>query len=113
MNTILQQVINGVSIGSVYALIAVGYSLVYSVLKFSNFAHAGVLMVGSYLGFFALTLLNVPFWVALFLAIVGAGILGIVNERLAYRPIRIRDAPLLYLMISSLGLLSFWRTSSS
>jgi branched-chain amino acid transport system permease protein len=103
MTTILQQVINGISIGSVYALIAVGYSLVYSILKFSNFAHGGVLMLGSYFGFFALTLLKVPFWAALPLAIVGAGLLGIVNERLAYRPIRIRNAPLLYLMISSLG----------
>jgi len=103
MTTILQQVINGVSIGSVYALIAVGYSLVYSILKFSNFAHGGVLMLGSYFGFFALTLLDVPFWLALPLAIIGAGILGIINERLAYRPIRIRNAPLLYLMISSLG----------
>ena len=103
MSTILQQVINGISIGSVYALIAVGYSLVYSILKFSNFAHGGVLMLGSYFGFFALTLLNLPFWLALPLAIVGAGLLGVVNERLAYRPIRIRNSPLLYLMISSLG----------
>lgn len=103
MSTILQQVINGVSIGSVYALIAVGYSLVYSILKFSNFAHGGVLMVGSYFGFFALTLVQVPFWAALPIAIVGAGIVAIINERLAYRPIRIRNAPLLYLMISSLG----------
>jgi branched-chain amino acid transport system permease protein len=103
MNTILQQVINGISIGSVYALIAVGYSLVYSILKFSNFAHGGVLMIGSYFGFFALTLLKVPFWVALPLSMIGAGLLGIINERLAYRPIRIRNSPLLYLMISSLG----------
>jgi branched-chain amino acid transport system permease protein len=103
MNTILQQVINGISIGSVYALIAVGYSLVYSILKFSNFAHGGVLMLGSYFGFFALTLFKVPFWVALPLSMLGAGLLGIVNERLAYRPIRIRESPLLYLMISSLG----------
>jgi branched-chain amino acid transport system permease protein len=72
-------------------------------LKFSNFAHGGVLMLGSYFGFFGLTLLKVPFWVALPLAIVGAGLLGVVNERLAYRPIRMRNSPLLYLMISSLG----------
>jgi len=103
MTTVLQQVINGISIGSVYALIAVGYSLVYSILKFSNFAHGGVLMLGSYIGFFALTAWGVPFWLALPLAMIGAGLLGIVNERLAYRPIRMRDSPLLYLMISSLG----------
>jgi len=103
MSTVLQQIINGISIGSVYALIAVGYSLVYSILKFSNFAHGGVLMLGSYFGFFALTLFGMPFWVALPLAIVGAGLLGVLNERLAYRPIRMRNSPLLYLMISSLG----------
>ena len=103
MTTILQQIINGISIGCVYALIAVGYSLVYSILKFSNFAHGGVLMLGSYIGFFALKSAGMPFWLALPLAIVGAGLLAIVNERLAYRPIRMRNSPLLYLMISSLG----------
>ncbi len=103
MSTILQQIINGISIGSVYALIAVGYSLVYSILKFSNFAHGGVLMLGSYFGFFGLTLFGMPFWLALPLAIIGAGLLGVLNERLAYRPIRMRNSPLLYLMISSLG----------
>ena len=103
MSTFLQQVINGISIGSVYALIAVGYSLVYSILKFSNFAHGGVLMLGSYFGFFALTWAGLPFWMALPLAMIGAGLLGVLNERLAYRPIRIRNSPLLYLMISSLG----------
>ena len=103
MTTAIQQVINGISIGSVYALIAVGYSLVYSILKFSNFAHGGVLMLGSYFGYFALTLLGLPFWLALPIAMLGAGVLAIINERLAYRPIRIRNSPLLYLMISSLG----------
>jgi branched-chain amino acid transport system permease protein len=104
---ILQQVINGISIGAVYALIAVGYSLVYSILKFSNFAHGGVMMLGSYFGFLALTFLHVPFWLALPLAILGAGLLAVANERIAYRPIRIRNSPLLYLMISSLGVAIF------
>jgi branched-chain amino acid transport system permease protein len=107
MNEILQQIINGISIGSVYALIAVGYSLVYSIMKFSNFAHGGIMMLGSYIGFLALTKLGVPFWLALALAIVGAGVLAILNERIAYRPIRIRNSPLLYLMISALGVSIF------
>ncbi len=104
---ILQQVINGISIGAVYALIAVGYSLVYSILKFSNFAHGGVMMLGSYFGLLALTALHVPIWLALPLAVVGAGGLAILNERIAYRPIRMRNSPLLYLMISSLGVSIF------
>ena len=61
MTVFLQQIINGLSIGSVYALMAVGYSLVYSILNFSNFAHGGVIMIGAYIGYFSLTLLKVPF----------------------------------------------------
>jgi len=104
---IMQQMINGLSIGAVYALIAVGYSLVYSILKFSNFAHGGVMMLGSYFGLLALTALHVPIWLALPLAVVGAGGLAILNERIAYRPIRMRNSPLLSLMISSLGVSIF------
>lgn len=107
MDMVLQQIINGVSIGAVYALVAVGYSLVYSILKFSNFAHGGIMMLGSYFGYLALTRLGLPFQVALPLAIVGAGLLAILNERIAYRPIRMRNSPLLYLMISSLGVSIF------
>jgi len=61
LTVFLQQIINGLSIGSVYALMAVGYSLVYSILNFSNFAHGGVIMIGAYIGYFSLTLLKVPF----------------------------------------------------
>ncbi len=104
---ILQQIINGISIGAVYALIAVGYSLVYSVLNFSNFAHGDILMLGSYLGFFALTKLGVPFWLAMVVAMVGAGIVAIVMDKIGYRPLRLRKAPLLYLMISAMGISIF------
>jgi branched-chain amino acid transport system permease protein len=107
MDVILQQVINGVSIGSVYALVAVGYSLVYSILKFSNFAHGAVMMLGSYFGYLFLTRAGIPFWGALPLAILAAGLLAVLNERIAYRPIRLRQSPLLYLMISSLGVAIF------
>ncbi|MCD4671496.1 MAG: branched-chain amino acid ABC transporter permease [Anaerolineaceae bacterium] len=104
---ILQQIINGLSIGAVYALLAVGYSLVYSVLNFSNFAHGEVLMLGSYIGFFSLTQLGVPFVVAIVLSVVGTGVIAIVLERIGYRPLRLRSAPLLYFMISAMGLSIF------
>jgi branched-chain amino acid transport system permease protein len=104
---ILQQIVNAISIGSVYALVAVGYSLVYSILKFSNFAHGGIMMLGSFIGVLALTYLKVPFYIALPMAIVGSGLLAILNERIAYRPIRMRNSPLLYLLISSLGVSIF------
>src|SRR3712207_3792024 len=100
MTKFLQQLINGLSIGSVYALMAVGYSLVYSILNFSNFAHGGVIMLGAYFGFFALTLLHLPFVAAFILAAVGAGLIAVACERIAYRPLRRRNAPFLYFIIS-------------
>jgi len=104
---ILQQTINGISVGAVYAMIAVGYSLVYSVLNFSNFAHGEVLMLGSYIGFYTLAVLGLPFWLAIALSVVGAGALAILLEKIGYRPLRLRRAPLLYFMIAAMGLSVF------
>jgi len=104
---ILQQIINGISIGAVYALIAVGYSLVYSVLNFSNFAHGEILMIGSYIGFYALTKLGMPFWAAIALSVIGAGLVAVALEKIGYRPLRLRLAPSLYFMISAMGLSIF------
>jgi branched-chain amino acid transport system permease protein len=103
MNGFLQQVINGLSIGSVYALMAVGYSLVYSIMNFSNFAHGGVIMIGAYIGYFSLTLLNVPFVAALIISAMGTGLLAVSIERIVYRPLRKRNAPFLYFIISAMG----------
>jgi len=99
----LQQLINGLSIGSVYALMAVGYSLVYSIMNFSNFAHGGVIMLGAYFGFFSLTLLKLPFVVAFLLASAGTLAVAIIVERIAYKPLRERKAPFLYFIISAMG----------
>ncbi|MCE5256117.1 MAG: branched-chain amino acid ABC transporter permease [Spirochaetaceae bacterium] len=99
----LQQLINGLSIGSIYALMAVGYSLVYSIMNFSNFAHGSVIMLGAYFGFFALTGLNLPFFAAFMVACIGTTILAIVIERVAYKPLRERQAPFLYFIISAMG----------
>jgi branched-chain amino acid transport system permease protein len=104
---IWQEIINGISIGGVYALIAVGYSLVYSVLNFSNFAHGEVLMLGAYVGFYALTALHAPFWLALGLAVVLGGVIAMALEKIGYRPLRLRKAPTLYFMISAMGLSIF------
>lgn len=104
MASLLQQIINGLSLGSVYALIAVGYSLVYSVLLFSNFAHGGFLVIGGYACYGALRLLGSDIWVAGAMAIAGAGIAAVLTERLAYRPIRERTPVTLYLLIASMGM---------
>lgn len=103
----IQQVVNGLSIGSIYALMAVGYSLVYSIMNFSNFAHGGVIMFGAYFGFFFMTLANLPFIPAFIGAIILAGILAVIIERIAYRPLRERSAPFLYFIISAMGVSMF------
>jgi len=103
MNQLLQQLVNGLSIGSVYALMAVGYSLVYSIMNFSNFAHGGVIMLGAYFGFFGLTALKLPFFVAFIVASVGTALLAVLIERIAYKPLRARRAPFLYFIISAMG----------
>jgi branched-chain amino acid transport system permease protein len=103
MDQFLQQLVNGLSIGSVYALMAVGYSLVYSIMNFSNFAHGSVIMLGAYFGFFALTRLGVPFSVAFFIAALGAAAVAVTLERLAYKPLRDRRAPFLYFIITAMG----------
>ncbi len=103
MNVFLQQIVNGLSIGSVYALMAVGYSLVYSIMNFSNFAHGGVIMIGAYIGYFCLTLLKVPFFAAFLLSSIGSGLLAVSMESIVYRPLRKRNAPFLYFIISAMG----------
>ena len=99
----LQQFINGLSIGSIYALMAVGYSLVYSIMNFSNFAHGGVIMLGAYFGYFFMTVCQLPFPAAFLGAAITAGILAILIERAAYKPLRNRKAPFLYFIISAMG----------
>ncbi|MDA8426522.1 MAG: branched-chain amino acid ABC transporter permease [Treponema sp.] len=103
MNQFLQQLINGLSIGSIYALMAVGYSLVYSIMNFSNFAHGSVIMLGAYFGFFALTLAGLPFALAFFVAALSAAGVAVLLERLAYKPLRDRHAPFLYFIITAMG----------
>ncbi|ADE56303.1 inner-membrane translocator [Aminobacterium colombiense DSM 12261] len=100
----MQQVINGLSLGSVYALIAVGYSLVYSVLLFSNFAHGGFLVIGGYICYGALKSMGVNIWLAGMLSLAGAGIAAALTERIAYKPIRERTNVTLYLLIASMGM---------
>ncbi|WP_455611432.1 branched-chain amino acid ABC transporter permease [Cloacibacillus porcorum] len=104
METLIQQLINGLSLGSVYALIAVGYSLVYSVLLFSNFAHGGFLVIGGYICYFALRAGGMNIWLVSLAALVGSGLSAIIVERLAYRPIRERTPVTLYMLIASMGM---------
>jgi branched-chain amino acid transport system permease protein len=99
-----QQLINGVSIGSIYALIASGYALIYSLLGFSNWAHGEVAMLGAYIAWMGAVSLRLPLVPALALGIGGAGIVSVCNERFFYRPIREHKAPSMFLMIAAMGL---------
>ncbi|WP_029165737.1 branched-chain amino acid ABC transporter permease [Aminiphilus circumscriptus] len=100
---LLQTLITGLSIGGIYALMAVGYSLVFSVLNFSNFAHGAVIMLGAYIGLGVVRFLAPALLPAVAIAMIGAGLLAVLNERLAYSLLRRRKAPSLYLMISAMG----------
>ena len=84
----LTNLINGISLGSVYAIIALGYTMVYGIAKMLNFAHGDVIMVGGYICFIAMNNLGLPPIVAVLLSIVGCTCLGIVVERAAYKPLR-------------------------
>ncbi|MBN1317062.1 MAG: branched-chain amino acid ABC transporter permease [Anaerolineales bacterium] len=97
---IVKQLLNGLAAGSIYALIAVGYNMVYGVLELINFAHGDIYMVGT---FICLSLLigKIPVIPAILLACIGGGLIGVLIERVAYRPIR--NAPRVVPMISAVG----------
>jgi branched-chain amino acid transport system permease protein len=101
MVDILQQIINGISLGSIYALIALGYTMVYGILRLINFAHGDIFMVGAFIGYFALGSWNLPFALGLVIAMIGASVLGMIIERFAYRPLR--TAPRISLLITAIG----------
>lgn len=88
MTEFLQQVINSLSLGSIYALIALGYTMVYGIIKLINFAHGEVYMVGAYVGYASMSFLKLGFFESLILAMIVCTVLGVVIERVAYRPLR-------------------------
>lgn len=97
----LSYLFNGVSLGSIYAVIALGYTMVYGIARMLNFAHGDIIMVGGYVAFIALTELGLPAMVSVLLAMLVCTLLGITIERLAYRPLR--AAPSLAVLITAIG----------
>jgi len=109
--TFLQHLLNALQWGSFYALIALGYTMVYGVLLLINFAHGDIFMVGAYIGFFIATFMiglgtGIPAWIVLAVTIIGSmaltAVVGVTIERVAYRPLRERGAHRLYLVITAL-----------
>src|SRR5438105_3779454 len=99
-----QQVLNGIFIGSIYALFAVGYSLVFGVLDILNLAHSAVFMLGAVFAYSLVALHGVTFWLAAVIAVAVSGGLGVVVEFAALRPLRRRGAPPIAALISTIGL---------
>ena len=97
----LQYTINGISIGAVYAIIALGYTMVYGIAKMLNFAHGDVIMVGAYISFSVTSYLHMSPYLSILVAMVGCVVLGVLIEALAYRPLR--GAPSLAVLITAIG----------
>lgn len=110
MSSFLSYLINGVSLGSVYAIIALGYTMVYGIAKMLNFAHGDVIMVGAYISFCTTSYLGLSPLVSVLLAIVVCTVLGIVIERLAYKPLR--QAPALAVLITAIGVSYFLQNAA-
>ena len=108
--SLLNNLINGISLGSVYAIIALGYTMVYGIAKMLNFAHGDIIMVGAYVCFFATGQFGLPPIAGVLLAMVVCTILGMVIERLAYKPLR--QAPSLAVLITAIGVSYFLQNSA-
>ncbi|HZW36870.1 MAG TPA: branched-chain amino acid ABC transporter permease [Candidatus Deferrimicrobiaceae bacterium] len=105
MDYFLQQVVNGLQIGFVYALIALGYTMVYGIVRLINFAHGDVFMVGAFIGLYAIERAQLPLPVVLLLAVLGCALLAVAMERVAYRPLR--GAPKIASLITAIGVSLF------
>ncbi len=97
-----QQVISGISLGGVYAVMAVGFGIVFNVLRFSNFSHGGVVAISAYVGLFISWNIFPSFWMAFTATALLGGVIGLLVERLVFRPIRVAGKPLTYFFVNSI-----------
>lgn len=101
MDTFIQQMINGLTLGSVYALIALGYTLVYGIIKLLNFAHGDIFMVGSFVSYYLILSFNMNVFVAFLGTMAITAVLGVVTDQIAYKPLR--NAPRISALITAIG----------
>ena len=101
----IQQLLNGLSLGSLYALIAIGYTMVYGILQLINFAHGDIFMIGAYIAFFTVVMFKIPWVLAAILTIILTAGVGMIVERIAYRPLR--DEPRISMLITAVGVSFF------
>lgn len=101
----LQQLINGLALGSVYALLALGYTMVYGIIQLINFAHGEIYMIGAFAGFYSASTLKLPLIPTLLVAMVVSALAGIIIEKVAYKPLR--NSPRIALLITAIGVSLF------
>ena len=101
MSLVIAQIINGLQSGSIYALVALGYSMVYGIILLLNFAHGDIIMAGAYMTFYAITSFHLHPLLSVVLAVAVSTLLGVVIEKVAYTPLR--SAPRLSLLITAIG----------
>ena len=101
LSIFLQQLINGISLGSLYGLVAIGYTMVYGILRLINFAHGDVLMMGCYFAFYGILIFSLPWWASFLAAILLTALLGVIIDRGAYLPVR--KAPRISALITAIG----------
>ncbi|HOA19502.1 MAG TPA: branched-chain amino acid ABC transporter permease [Sedimentibacter sp.] len=97
----MQQLANGISLGSLYALLAIGYTMVYGILRLINFAHGDIFMMAAYFMVFSIITFNIPWFISIIITIIATVTLGVLVEKTAYRPLR--NAPRMSIMISAIG----------
>jgi branched-chain amino acid transport system permease protein len=108
MHLFFQELLNGLVVGSLYALVALGLALIYGTMQVPNFAHGHLYMLGAYVAFFGVTIAHIGYWPAMLLAIVVLAIVGVILERVVFRPLR--DAPEVNTIIAAVGVLFFLQT---
>jgi branched-chain amino acid transport system permease protein len=101
----LQNLANGLSLGSLYALIAIGYTMVYGILRLINFAHGEIFMLATYLLYYGFLIFHLPWWASFIIAIALTAVTGMLSERIAYRPLR--NSPRISVLISAIGVSFF------
>jgi len=105
LHLVLQNLANGFSLGSLYALIAIGYTMVYGILRLINFAHGEIFMLAPYFLYYGLLIFHLPWWASIIVAIALTAVTGMLSERIAYRPLR--NSPRISVLISAIGVSFF------
>ncbi|RLC38392.1 MAG: branched-chain amino acid ABC transporter permease [Candidatus Nealsonbacteria bacterium] len=105
LSLFLQNLANGLSLGSLYALIAIGYTMVYGILRLINFAHGEIFMLATYLLYYGFLIFHLPWWASFIVAIALTALIGMLSEKIAYRPLR--NSPRISVLISAIGVSFF------